>query len=212
MALPLSPTSRWVFIGDSITDCGRSSCPEGLGAGYVRLIRDSLYASQSASAPVVINRGISGNRIGDLEGRWEEDVIALKPDLVSVKIGINDVWHQFSGVENGGTTIEKFRESFIDILERLRLACPECALVLCEPSVIWPPAPAEGNARLQPYIEAVHEMREKFDAGWVVPLHAAFENGRTLRPDIDWATDGVHPTSAGHMLIARTWLGTLGLL
>lgn len=212
MALPLSREARWVFIGDSITDCGRRQCPEELGGGYVRLIHDALYASQADTAPVVINRGISGNRVDDLQSRWDEDVLALKPDLVSIKIGINDVWHQFSEGGRGGTTLEKFREIFAELLDRLRQAHPDCTVVLCDPSVIWPPAPAEGNGRLQPYIEAVHDLAEQFEVRWRVPLHSAFENGRAQRPDIDWATDGVHPTSAGHMLIARTWLATMGLL
>jgi len=212
MALPLSREARWVFIGDSITDCGRRQCPEELGGGYVRLIRDALYASQPDSAPLVLNRGSSGNRIEDLQNRWDEDVLALKPDLVSIKIGINDVWHQFGNEGRGGTSLEKFHEVFTDLLDQLRQAHPDCVVVLCEPSVIWPPAPEEGNARLQPYIEAVHDLAEKFNVRWRVPLHSAFEDGRTQRPDIDWATDGVHPTSAGHMLIARTWLAALGLL
>lgn len=211
MALALSPKARWVFIGDSITDCGRRPCPESMGSGYVRLIRDYLLARDPASAPAVINVGISGNKITDLQGRWENDVLAHEPDLVSIKIGINDVWHGIPD-RSKGIGADDFRAGYAAILERLRAACPKATLVLCEPSVIWPPAPEEGNALLQPYLAAVRDLAQQFQAAALVPLHGVFESARTARPEIPWAPDGVHPSSAGHMLIARTWLAALGLL
>jgi len=212
MALPLSREARWVFIGDSITDCGRRDCPDALGKGYVRLVRDLLHAAYPAFAPEVINKGISGNKITDLQSRWDEDVLALKPDLVSIKIGINDVWHGLGEDPSRGTTIENFRAGLDDVLRRLKEGFPQATIVLCEPSVIWPPAPAQGNECLQPYIVAVREAAREFQAKCVVPLHGAFVRSREVRPDIDWASDGVHPSSSGHMLIARTWLAMLGLL
>jgi lysophospholipase L1-like esterase len=78
--------------------------------------------------------------------------------------------------------------------------------------VIEPPAPAQGNDRLQPYVRAVSELKREFNAVAVVPLHAAFVNARRLRPAINWTPDGVHPSCAGHMLIARTWLAETGRL
>ena len=85
MALPLSRDSRWIFIGDSITDAGRRQCPEEVGTGYVRDVRDWLRASIPGRAPQVLNKGISGNTISDLRRRWESDVIAHEPQLVSDK-------------------------------------------------------------------------------------------------------------------------------
>jgi len=211
MALTLSREARWVFIGDSITDCGRRECLELIGNGYVRTIRDWLRAARPATAPEVINAGISGNKIGDLQGRWDEDVLALQPELVSIKIGINDVWHGLGGNQNG-TPLDKFKEGVSDILQRLKSACPQTKIVLCEPSVIWPPSPEEGNEALQPYIEAMRNFASTFETERIVPLHAAFVKSREARPDIDWAPDGVHPSSAGHMLIARTWLAAMDLL
>lgn len=211
MATPFTREARWVFIGDSITDCNRRDCPDGVGDGYVRNIRDWLYALDAGNAPQVVNTGISGNRIPDLQKRWDADVLAHQPQLVSIKIGINDVWHNLPP-NNRGTDIDAFREGYADILTRLRKAFPEVTLVLCEPSVIWPPAPAQGNELLQPYIAAVRELATEFKASAVVPLHSAFENARETRPEISWAPDGVHPSPYGHMLIARTWLASLGLL
>ena len=107
-------------------------------------------------------------RSQDLRRRWKSDVLAHEPQLVSIKIGINDVWHGL-GEAGGGTSIEKFRETYVEILERLRDALPEVAMVLCEPTVIWPPAPAQGNTALTPYVTAVRELGVKFQARAVVP-------------------------------------------
>jgi len=211
MALPLSRDSRWIFIGDSITDSGRGQCPEAIGSGYVRAVRDWLRASTPALAPQILNKGISGNTILDLQRRWESDVIAHEPQLVSIKIGINDVWHRLEHA-GGGTSIEKFREIYAEILGQLQAACPGVTIVLCEPSVIWPPAPAEGNEELKPYVAVVRQLGIDFGARGVVPLHGAFNKAGSERPDIEWAPDGVHPSSSGHMLIARSWLACLGLL
>jgi acyl-CoA thioesterase I len=211
MALPLSRDSRWIFIGDSITDSGRRQCPEAVGSGYVRDVRDWLRASIPALAPQIINKGISGNTISDLQRRWAADVIDYEPQLVSVKIGINDVWHALTGAGEG-TSLETFREIYADILVRLKGSCPEATIVLCEPSVIWPPAPKEGNEMLKPYVAAVQNAAVEFGVRCVVPLHSIFEKAGSKRPDIEWAPDGVHPSSSGHMLIARSWLACLGLL
>ncbi len=211
MALSFSRDARWIFIGDSITDAGRFQCPEGMGGGYVRLVRDWLLASHPGSAPEVVNRGISGNKVTDLQARWDEDVLAHQPSLVSIKIGINDVWHGLKP-DRQGVDIETFREVYAEILQRTKASCPDAVIVLCEPSVIWPPAPAEGNAALQPYVAATKALAEDFDARALVPLHKAFQQAREDRPEIPWAPDGVHPGSSGHMLIARTWLASLGLL
>jgi acyl-CoA thioesterase I len=211
MALERSSTTRVLFIGDSITDCGQREDPERIGHGYVRLIRDYLLASQPASAPVILNRGISGNHVVDLQTRWQPDVLDLIPDILSIKIGINDVWHGLGG-QNRGTDIEKFEMVYNDLLLQVATLLPQCQIVLCEPSVIWPPQPIEGNDKLQPYIAVVRELAATFNAVCTVPLHGVFENAKRTRPEIDWAPDGVHPSSSGHMLIAHAWLRATGWL
>jgi len=210
MSLTLSASTKLVFIGDSITDAGRREDPEGIGASYVRLIRDYLLAAGPATAPIVLNRGIGGNRVIDLADRWQEDVIDLAPDILSIKIGINDVWHGLNGGVNG-IEIGRFTPVYDDLLRQVRESLPACRIVLCEPSVIWPPASADGNGLLLPYVAAVRALAVKYAADCVVPLHEAFENARRNRPDIAWTADGVHPSSAGHMLIAHSWLRATGL-
>lgn len=210
MPIRLNPKTRFVLIGDSITDCGRGGDPEGLGWGYVRLIRDYLRAKDPAHAPEVLNRGVSGNKVTNLRDRWTKDVLDLAPNVLSVMIGINDVWH---GLNPGGTGVDldTYRKTYADLLAQVKDKHPACTIVLCEPTVISPPANAKGNETLKPYVAAVRELAEQQKA-ILVPLHEVFLDAATARPDIDWHTDGVHPTSSGHMLIARQWLEATELL
>jgi acyl-CoA thioesterase I len=211
MAIPLTSQTRLLFIGDSITDCARRTDEELVGHGYVRLVRDWLLARDPASAPQIINMGISGNKMPDLQKRWERDVLTQNPDIVSIKIGINDVWHALVP-DRQGCPIDQFMAGFREIITRLKTARPGCAIVLCEPSVIDPPQDARANDCLQPYIRAVHELGREFKADCVVELHRAFVRARNAKPDASWTTDGVHPTPLGHTLIARTWLEAMGWL
>src|SRR4051794_38134533 len=107
MSLQLTRQSRLLFIGDSITDCGREADAEKVGHGYVRLVRDWLLARDAANCPQVINMGTSGNKIPDLLRRWDRDVIGQNPDVLSIMIGINDVWHGFYA-ERQGCGVEEY--------------------------------------------------------------------------------------------------------
>jgi len=211
MALDLTATTKLLFIGDSITDCGQREDAERIGSGYVRIIRDFLRAKNPATAPNVLNAGISGDRVTDLMDRWQRDVLDLAPDILSVKIGINDVWHGLGG-KNEGVDLDRYTKTYDNLIAQVATLLPDTKIVLCEPSVIWPPQPADGNEKLKAYIFAVRAIALKRGVRCVVPLHAAFEEAKRARPDIDWAPDGVHPNSSGHMLIAHTWLRATGLM
>src|SRR5262245_59940624 len=141
MSIQLTSQSRLLFSGDSLTDCGRTTDSEKVGHGYVRMIRDWLVARNPANSPQVINVGTSGNKIPDLVKRWQRDVIDHQPHVVSIMIGINDVWHGFYP-DRQGCGIEQYTAGYRDILTRLKTALPGCAIVLCEPSVIDPPQDA----------------------------------------------------------------------
>ena len=211
--LPLRTDAHWLFIGDSITDCGRREDEDGLGGGYVRIIRDWLLARSPADAPAVLNRGIGGNTIRDLDARWQADVIDEKPDVVSVKIGINDVWRQLDG-KAPGVPLEEFVATYDRLISRTIEALPGVKIVLCEPSVISPPQPAKGNEMVLPYAMSIRELATKHreHVAFHVPLHGVCKEAEAQRPDVVWWPDGVHPTSAGHALLARTWLSEAGLL
>jgi lysophospholipase L1-like esterase len=210
MPIRLNPKSKFVFIGDSITDCGRGGEPEGIGSGYVRLVRDYLRAKDPGHAPEVVNRGVSGNKVTNLRDRWSKDVIDLSPNVLSIMIGINDVWH---GLNPGGSgvDIDTYRRTYAQLISQTKEKHPACEIVLCEPTVISPPAHEKGNESLKPYVAAVRELAVELKL-LLVPLHEVFLDAAKARPDIDWHSDGVHPTSSGHMLIARQWLEATELL
>jgi lysophospholipase L1-like esterase len=173
-------------------------------------VRDYLRAKDPGHAPEVINRGVSGNKVTNLRDRWSKDVIDLSPNVLSIMIGINDVWH---GLNPGGSgvDIDTYRRTYAQLISQTKEKHPACEIVLCEPTVISPPAHEKGNESLRPYVAAVREMAVELKL-LLVPLHQVFLDAAKTRPDIDWHTDGVHPTSSGHMLIARQWLEATELL
>src|SRR5215471_6505941 len=119
MSITVSRDTKLLFIGDSITDCGRREDPEQLGSGFVRMIRDHLAAKDPPTCPSIINTGISGNRIPHLAKRWQRDVIDHRPDIVSIMIGINDVWHGLAG-RNEGVPVDEFAQIYSQLILDLR--------------------------------------------------------------------------------------------
>jgi acyl-CoA thioesterase-1 len=205
MALEFSAATKLLFIGDSVTDSGHRDDPERIGHGYVRLIRDYLRTRIPASAPNVINRGISGEKVTNLADRWQRDVLDLAPDVLSIQIGASDVVKNLAG-RSEGTPLERYTRVYDNLLAQVTTLLPDCRLVLCEPTPIWPPQPVQANEQLQLYLAALRELALKHNAASFVPLHGAFENAKAVRAEVDWMPDGLHPSSAGHMLIALTWL------
>jgi acyl-CoA thioesterase I len=191
-----------VFIGDSVTDCGRDIEPP-FGDGYVREI-----ALSDALKGEIINVGTSGHRLIDLENRWQADVLDHKPTLVSIAIGINDTWRRYD--DNDITAIEDFRDRYERLLTKTRSLCnPQ--FVLCEPFMLA--VTEEMNTwreDLDPKIAVVHEMAALFDA-ILVPFDAYFNTLAKTMPMVDLADDGIHPSVFGHQELARLWLATVAL-
>ena len=193
-----------LFTGDSITDCerdrdGQQPDSSPLGKGYV-----SIIASRLAPAPRrILNRGISGNRIYDLESRVESDLLALKPGVVSILIGINDTWRRYdSGVVS---RIAEFEASYRRILGRVRDEL-KARIVILEPFLL--PVPEDRRAwreDIDQRITATRDVAADF-ATLYVPLDGIFAAACCRAPASHWAKDGVHPTPAGHALIAEAWL------
>ncbi len=190
---------KWLFIGDSITDSGRNQDTEGLGYGYVRMIKDEIIKEFHVE---IINKGVSGNRITDLESRWKREVLALEPDLISISIGINDVWRQLDHSEMEQVLPSEFEE----IYERLLIEVNDgiVQIVLMEPTIIEENISSKGNQLLMPYVEIVRKLGAKFGA-IVVPTHGTFLQALRDKKDT-LTTDGVHMTSVGNRLMADTWL------
>lgn len=205
MALPFNQNGRFLFVGDELTDCGRFSDPEEVGQGYVRMIRDYLRARHAPTAPHVLNRGVAGAPITELASRWEKDVLAERPDMISIQLEPTDA-NRGAGHQGGGMSVDQYRSVYRQMLVQTKERLPRCRLVLCEPAGLWTNAPAEMDEKLHPFRDTVNALASEFGAQCVVPLHSAFVFARNARRDIQWTTDKLQPTSAGHMLIAFTWL------
>ncbi len=210
MAIVVDATSTLLFIGDSITDSARRLDPDGLGYGYVRLLHAFFTARDATAVPTVINRGVNAHCMPDLQARWQSDVLDLRPDVVSICIGVNDAQQEVATASVAA--LPTFVVGYQDILRRTRTALPHAALVLCEPPMLQLPGHPDSNRALQPYVEAVHHLAAGFDAAAVVGLYHAFEWAHTTRPEVAWSMDGLHPTACGHQLIGNTWLTATGLV
>jgi len=156
-----------------------------------------------------LNRGISGNRVKDLQDRWQADCIALKPDWVSILIGINNTWRRYDS--NDPTSTADFEKGYRDILEKTRRHT-KVQIILCEPFVL--PVPGDRlvwREDLDPKIQVVRNLAVEFKA-LLLPLDGIFAQAATAREPGFWAPDGVHPSPAGHALIAQAWLKLVGAM
>ncbi|MEC0331344.1 SGNH/GDSL hydrolase family protein [Paenibacillus sp. FSL R5-0527] len=198
-----------LFQGDSITDCGRNyEDSSSLGFGYPLMVASRLGHLFPEKNLVFVNRGISGNRAIDLKNRWDRDCLDLKPTWVSILIGINDTWRGFDS--NDVTTAEQFEASYRNILERTKERL-DAKLILLEPFVLpIPEDRKQWRADLDPKIAIVRELAREFEA-ILVPLDGLFAAASAKAEPAYWAPDGVHPSAAGHGLIADAWIRAAGV-
>jgi acyl-CoA thioesterase I len=198
-----------LFQGDSITDAGRSYAnPDDLGPGYAGMINAWVSAQYPEKNLCFVNRGISGNRVKDLRDRWQRDCLDLHPTWVSILIGINDTWRRYDSHDI--TPPEAFEKNYRVILKQVRDRLG-ARLIICEPFLL---TVVEGQDRwredLDPKIAIARELAIEFEAIYI-PLDEIFARAATQREKATWLVDGVHPTIAGHALIAQTWLKSVGL-
>jgi lysophospholipase L1-like esterase len=197
-----------LFQGDSITDCGRSrENDRNLGGGYASILAAILGAKYPEMNLRFLNRGISGHRAADLEKRWKADGIDLHPEVVSILIGINDTWRRYD--RNMPTSAEDFEASYRTILRQTKDA--GARIVMLEPFLLpVPPDRIAWREDLDPKIAAVRRLACEF-ADAYVPLDGIFAAAAIQREHKFWAEDGVHPTAAGHALIANSWMDAAGV-
>jgi len=203
--------STLLFIGDSITDCGRNyplGEGDGLGSGYVALVNSLLGACSGAQRIRVLNTGISGHRVTDLQKRWQTDMLDLKPDWLSVMIGINDVWRQFDGgLSPDQVTIDRYEAIFTSILEQARPGLK--GLVLMTPYFIDASREDPMRKMMDEYGRVVEKLAGRFDAIYV-DTQAAFNAYLAELPTQSLCGDRVHPNQTGHMILARAFLNSIG--
>jgi lysophospholipase L1-like esterase len=199
-----------LFQGDSITDAGRekekqlSNNADSFGKGYAFIIGAGLMDLFSHMNISVYNRGISGNKVYQLAERWQKDCFDLKPDLLSILIGINDYWHMRNGKYDG--TVEKYETDYRQLLKLTKETLPEINLVICQPFAL-PGTTAVDESWVEPvkaYQDAAFRLSKEFMANWV-PFQTVFDEAIKHAPAKYWAADGVHPTMAGTHLMASAW-------
>ena len=203
-----------LFQGDSITDAGRDKQTDGfntakiLGTGYAMLAGATLLEKYADLDLKVYNKGISGNKVGQLAERWDKDCLEIKPDILSILIGVNDIWHKLSGRFDGSVDI--YRKGYMELIERTKKALPGVKLIIGEPFGVrgvkavddtWYPEFPE-------YQKAAREVAAQAGAAFI-PYQAIFDEAQKQAPGFYWTTDGVHTTLAGAKLMAQAWMETV---
>ncbi|MFA5886123.1 MAG: SGNH/GDSL hydrolase family protein [Acidimicrobiia bacterium] len=195
--------TRFLFAGDSVTDCGRTFfAPEvgagELGAGWVRVVAGQL-GLREPERHQFLNAGVSGDRVGDLLGRWDRDIVDHAPQVLSILIGVNDALLQ------PRTAFEVFEARFATLLDRVPPTVER--LIIVEPFVVpATPQAAELRERHLANLEVVRAGAASADRAVLVPLDELFVRACDRAAPTWWAPDGVHPSVAGHALIADAWL------
>ncbi len=199
-----------LFTGDSITDCGRTrpiGAGGGLGEGYVAFVDDLLKACCTHRRIRILNTGVSGDRIIDLEARWRTDVLNPAPDWLSVLIGINDVWRQFDDpFDPNQVSIQRYESTYRRLLEQTRPGLK--GLVLMSPYLMEPNGADPMRKRMDAYGKIVERLAREFDAVFV-HLQAEFDRYLAHEPARSLSDDRVHPNKTGHMIIAKSFLAAI---
>lgn len=200
-----------LFQGDSITDAGRNrddtEANTGLGNGYAFLASAQLRDDHAAQNIQIYNRGVSGDKAFQLADRWETDCLQLRPDLLSILVGVNDFWHTLGDYDG---TVEIYENDFMALLERTKRRLPEVQLIIGEPFVV-----KEGSAvtdewfpEFREYQSAAKRVARKFEAAFI-PYQDIFDQAGKRATPTYWTADGVHPSLAGSNLMAEAWLQTV---
>ncbi len=200
-----------LFQGDSITDAGRkrenlvANNPSALGSGYALIAASELLLKYPEKNLKIYNRGVSGDKSYQLTDRWDKDCLELKPDVLSILVGVNDYWHKHNDNYKGSAEI--YKNYYMALLERTKKQLPNVKLIIGEPFGLsgigaidktWYPEFPE-------YQKAAREIADQFDAAFI-PYQSVFDKAVKSAPGSYWTGDGVHPTLAGAQLMARAWL------
>jgi lysophospholipase L1-like esterase len=205
------PNSLILFQGDSITDAGRdktilqANTPSGMGHGYCNLIAAKLLREHPRDGLKFMNRGVGGDRIVDLYARWKSDAINLRPDVISILVGVNDTWHEID--RKNGVDPCRYEALYRMVLEDTKDHLPDTKLVLCEPFVAVTGAVTDAwLPEMHIRQRIVHQLAGEFGACFV-PFQVALNQVIDRDPE-SWLADGVHPTLAGHQLLSECWIDT----
>ena len=193
-----------LFQGDSITACHREG--DDLGQGYAMLAAKALEKKYPGQFKF-INRGVSGNRITDLYERRQADILDIKPDFLSILVGVNDVWHEKTG--GNGVDVETYLDTYHDLLKEIRQKLPDTKIVLMEPFVNEGRVTQDDIEYFEGEIamrsEAVQLLCAKHDV-FFLSLQFDLYDLEEQKPAGHWTLDGIHPTLNFHQYMADKWV------
>ena len=197
-----------LFQGDSITDAIRSrELEEYMGSGYATMVAGELGCKYPGECEFV-NRGISGNRIVDIYARIKCDIINLKPDVMSLLIGVNDVWHE-TGDSPNGVDADKFYKVYDMLIDEIKTALPDIKIMILEPFCLLCDGIKDNwnyfSTEIPKRAEMAKKIAEKHNLKFV-PIQQKLDDACKNAPSTYWLRDGVHPTAPGHNLIKNEWL------
>lgn len=200
-----------LFQGDSITDAGRKSDsdeyndPKALGDGYAFLASARLLHEKPELDLKIYNKGVSGNKVFQLADRWEKDTLSIKPDVLSILIGVNDYWHTKTSGYQGD--VETYTKDFRALLQKTLEALPNVKLIIGEPFAVLGVKAVDASwfPDFDGYRAAARSIAEEFGAAFI-PYQEVFNKAMRVAPGSYWTPDGVHPSLAGAQLMAEAWL------
>ena len=196
-----------LFQGDSITDAGRSrEFDDKMGMGYATIVSGRLGLEYPGEYSF-FNRGVSGNRVVDVYARIKADILNIAPDYMSLLIGVNDVWHEIR--HQNGIDADKYEKIYRIIIEEILESMPSVKIMLLEPFVLLGSATEESweifDREVRLRAKRAKKIAEEFNLPFI-SLQDKFDEAAKLANPSYWLCDGVHPTSAGHTLIAKEWI------
>ena len=201
-----------LFQGDSITDAGRNRNDENnpnqqsmLGNGYPLFAASSLLVAHPEKKLNIYNRGISGNKVFQLQERWEKDCIGLNPDIVSILIGVNDYWHPKTHEYQG--TVTTYESDYRNLIVETKKRLPKAKIIICEPFILAGGKALDETweATFSAYRSVAKKIALEFQTAFV-PFQDIFNEALKKAPVQYWGADGVHPSLAGAQLMAQAWL------
>ncbi|MBE8719489.1 SGNH/GDSL hydrolase family protein [Sphingobacterium pedocola] len=203
-----------LFQGDSITDNGRKrdnvepNNTDAFGKGYAMIAASNLLNKYADKNIRVYNRGISGNKVPQLAERWATDCIDLKPNILSIMIGINDYWHKRNGNYEGSA--DTYKEHYKKLLDQTLTALPHVKLIIGEPFGVKNVKHVDDSwfPELARYQDVAREITKEYNAAFI-PYQSIFDKAEKRANGAYWTTDGVHTTLAGANLMAQHWLETV---
>jgi lysophospholipase L1-like esterase len=211
----IQPNETILFQGDSITDAGRDrkiidepNAPAAMGKGYAWMAASQLLVGSPDAGLRIFNRGISGDKVYQLADRWQADCLDIKPDVLSILVGVNDFAHVFKHGYEG--TVEKYEEDYHALIKRTNEGLPKVKLVICEPFILVTGMVDKSWVEpFAPYREAARRVADEAGAMFV-PFQMMFDAASKIAPPAHWAADGVHPSTNGAALMAHWWLNAVG--